>query len=336
MEAELRQVEEEVQVLLSGQGSEVTAYDDVGLEQSKPASLKNNTTYIVSAIIFNHKEEVLMVQEARKDCYKKWYLPAGKVKKGESLREALLREVKEEAGVECEPITLLLIEEQGPQWIRFNFLAAVTGGAVKSPSSADKESLQAAWWDRSTALKLRGRDILRPIECGLKYHRDPWHPVTLPTDQSCRHTVQRLVLVFVTSEERVWILLVKAPRLHLPVAAAVKTHAVSWAADAVARDAMPACYYEHKLTTLGVLGLQHHGRQHGKTDGVCFNTLVALKPDHAKRDEDGAALQLPAPRQPPGVDNPRYVWQEVLHAGLRGKLLEKIRKTAILPLDSLY
>lgn len=93
-----------------------------------------------------------MVQEAKPDCYKLWYLPAGRVEVGERLEEALRREVshpmhttmtevvctwllqlysclqvKEEAGFDCEPISLLLIQEQGPQWIRFVFLARVTG-----------------------------------------------------------------------------------------------------------------------------------------------------------------------------------------------------------------
>ena len=40
---------------------------------------------------------------------------------------SLFLQVKEEAGFDCQPITLLLIQEQGPQWIRFIFLAKVTG-----------------------------------------------------------------------------------------------------------------------------------------------------------------------------------------------------------------
>lgn len=40
------------------------------------------------------QEEVLMVQEAKPDCYKQWYLPAGRVEVGESLEEALRREVR--------------------------------------------------------------------------------------------------------------------------------------------------------------------------------------------------------------------------------------------------
>ncbi|XP_034452535.1 8-oxo-dGDP phosphatase NUDT18 [Hippoglossus hippoglossus] len=330
-----RQVEEQVEQLLAGQGSEVSGCD-VGLDQSKPATLRKNVTYIVCGVIFNDKEEVLMVQEAKQDCYKLWYLPAGRVEVGESLGEALRREVKEEAGFDCEPITLLLIQEQGPQWIRFIFLARVTGGNIKSLSAADQESLQASWWDRQSILPLRGRDILRLIDCGLKYRQDPWHPVTLPVDLSCRHVLQRLVLVFTNSDEQIWILLLKAPGLHLPTAAAVKTHAVTWAANMVVQEAMPSAYHDHDVNTLGVFSLQHNGRQHGKTDGVCFNTLVALVPDRVQRNEDGEKVAFIPAGQPPPVENPRYVWLEVRKPTLREKLLEKTKNTSILPLHSLY
>uniref|UniRef100_A0A8C2Z3E5 Nudix (nucleoside diphosphate linked moiety X)-type motif 18 n=1 Tax=Cyclopterus lumpus TaxID=8103 RepID=A0A8C2Z3E5_CYCLU len=318
------EVEEQVERLLSGQGSEVTGCD-VGLEQSKPATLRKTVTYIVCAVIFNEKEEVLMVQEAKQDCYKQWYLPAGRVEVGESLEEALRREVRyEEAGFDCEPITLLLIQEQGPQWIRFIFLANVTGGSLKGLPAADKESLQASWWDRQPVLPLRGRDILRLIDCGLKYRRDPCHPFTLPVDLSCRHVVQRLVLVFM------------APVLHLPTAAAVKTHAVTWAANMVVQDAMPLAYRDHDVNTLGAFSLQHNGRQHGKTDGVCFNTLVALVPDHVRRNEDGEKVERVGAGRPPPVENPRYVWHRVQKPTLREKLLEKSKNTSILPIHSLY
>ncbi|KAM4576377.1 8-oxo-dGDP phosphatase NUDT18 isoform 1-T2 [Odontesthes bonariensis] len=334
-EEERRQAEEQVERLLSGQGLEVSGCD-VGLEQSKPASLKKNVTYIVCGVIFNEKEEVLMVQEAKQDCYKQWYLPAGRVEVGESLEEALKREVKEEAGFDCEPITLLLIQEQGPQWIRFIFLAKVTGGSLKGPAAADQESLQGAWWDREAALTLRGRDILRLIDCGLKYHRNPCHPVTLPVDLSCRHVVQRLVLVFVGAEEQIWILLSRTPALHLPTAAALKTHVVTWAANMVVQDAMPSSYYDHEVNTLGAFGLQHNGRQHGKTDGVCFNTLVALQPDHVQRDEDGLKVERPAAARPPPAENPRYVWCEVRKPELRDKLLETSRNASLVPIHSLH
>lgn len=92
MEGSEQQLEEQLQRLMNGQGSEVTVCD-VGLDQSKPATLRKNVTYIVCGVIFNDKDEVLMVQEAKQDCYKQWYLPAGRVEVGESLEEALKREV---------------------------------------------------------------------------------------------------------------------------------------------------------------------------------------------------------------------------------------------------
>ncbi|XP_076003575.1 8-oxo-dGDP phosphatase NUDT18 [Genypterus blacodes] len=332
---EERQVNEQLEMLLSGRGSEVTACD-VGPDQSKPVSLKKSTTYIVCAVIFNDKEEVLMVQEAKQECFKQWYLPAGRVEVGESLEEALSREVKEEAGFDCRPITLLLVQEQGPQWIRFIFLAEVTGGSIKCLSAADHESLQASWWDRQSALPLRGRDILRLIDCGLKYRRTPGHPFTLPVDLSCRHVVQRLILVFTNAEEQLWVLLVKAPGLHLPTAVALKTHAVTWAANMVVQDAMPSAYPDHDVNTLGVLGLQHNGRQHGKTDGVCFNVLVALLPDHVQLNEDGERVERTSSGRPPSVENPRYVWFQVQNVTLREKLLERTRNTSAVPIQSLY
>lgn len=54
-EAEQRQrVEEQVEILLGGQGWEVERYD-MGLEQSKPASLRKTVTYIICAVILNDK-----------------------------------------------------------------------------------------------------------------------------------------------------------------------------------------------------------------------------------------------------------------------------------------
>uniref|UniRef100_A0A8C6TL10 Nudix hydrolase domain-containing protein n=1 Tax=Neogobius melanostomus TaxID=47308 RepID=A0A8C6TL10_9GOBI len=335
MEA-MAELEQQVEQLFRGEGAEV-AVCDVGLDQTKPATLRKNVTYIVCAVIFNDKEEVLMVQEAKAECYKQWYLPAGRVEVGESLEEALKREVLEEAGLDCEPVSLVLIQEQGPQWIRFIFLASVTGGTLKALSEADQESLQACWWDRRNPLNLRGRDILRVIDFGHKYHGDPWHPPVRPLDLSCRHVVQRLVLVYTNSQDQVWVLVFRVPFVHLPVAAAIYTHAVTWAANMVVQDAIPSSYYDHDVNTLGVFSLQHNGRHNGRSDGICLNTLVRLVPEPPLRDEDGVRLPPPAAiERPPQIENQRYVWHEVQSLELRDRLLDKIKTTAILPLHSMY
>lgn len=116
----------------------------------------------------------------------------------------------------------------------------------------------------------------------------------------------------------------------------MRTHAVTWASNMVVQEATASSYYDHDVNTLGVLSLQHDGRQHGKTDGVCFNTLVALLPDHVRRDEDGEKVEVTGTERPPPLDNPRYVWHQVHKQTLRDKLLEKLKNTSILPLHSLY
>lgn len=116
----------------------------------------------------------------------------------------------------------------------------------------------------------------------------------------------------------------------------MRTHAVTWAANMVVQEAMPSAYYDHDVNTLGVFSLQHNGRQHGRTDGVCFNTLVALRPDRVQRSEDGEKVEWTETGQPPPVENPRYVWVRVQKHDLKEKLLAVTRNTSILPIHSLY
>lgn len=260
-------LEEEVEILLNGEGLDLKVFDYAPVELS-PVTIRKTVCYIVSAIIFNDKNEVLMVQEAKQECYKQWYLPAGRMEENESIVDAMRREVKEEAGFDCQPITLLLVQEQGPQWIRFVFLAKITGGTLKTPAQADAESLQAQWWDQESPLALRGRDIIRLIESGRKYQQAAWHPLTLPLDMPCHVVAQRSIIAFSNSTGGLWILVTTLPRPHLPVAVAIKTHTVTWAASMAAQEALPSTYYDYDVNTLGVLSLQHSCMEQGKTDGL--------------------------------------------------------------------
>ncbi|XP_062310785.1 8-oxo-dGDP phosphatase NUDT18 [Osmerus eperlanus] len=319
-------VDEELETILNGEGLEVTEFDSAP-DKVKPVVLRKTVTYIVSAVIFNSKNEVLVVQEAKQDCLKQWYLPAGRMEEGETIEEAMKREVKEEAGFDCQPITLLLVQEQGPQWIRFAFLAEITGGSLKTLKEADAESLQAGWWDQESPLPLRGQDIMRLINAGLKYRQKAWHPTVLPIDLPCHVVVQRLLLAFTSPAKELWLLvsLVGSRGPHLPVAVALKTHTVTWAANVIVQEAMPSSYYQMDIETWGLLSLQHNGRVPGTTDGLCFNLLASLL------HSDGPPLD-----QPPLVESPRYQWYKVDKQPLRDNILERLKDVSLLPVHSLY
>ncbi|KAI2549180.1 NUDT18 isoform 1 [Pan troglodytes] len=116
--------------VLAGQGSSVHSCDSAPAgEPPAPVRLRKNVCYVVLAVFLSEQDEVLLIQEAKRECRGSWYLPAGRMEPGETIVEALQREVKEEAGLHCEPETLLSVEERGPSWVRFVFLARPTGMA---------------------------------------------------------------------------------------------------------------------------------------------------------------------------------------------------------------
>lgn len=137
----------------------------------------------------------------------KWYLPAGRMEKGESICEAAIREVYEETGLNVEITTLLAVETAGGSWFRFVLTGRITGGTLKTLQQADRESLQAKWVTDISSLPLRSNDILNLVELGRSYHKRPintnfvstnstitmWHGDVLPTKYPHHKTYLRVV-----------------------------------------------------------------------------------------------------------------------------------------------
>lgn len=126
--------------------------------------VKDTVTYVVACVLLNERKEVLMIQEAKQSCAGKWYLPAGRMEKGETIVDACKREVLEETGLEMECTTLLIVESAGGVWFRFVLTGTITGGTLKTPAQADKESLQAKWVGNINELALRASDIMPLVE----------------------------------------------------------------------------------------------------------------------------------------------------------------------------
>ncbi|XP_042329305.1 8-oxo-dGDP phosphatase NUDT18 [Sceloporus undulatus] len=330
---------EEARLVLGGQGwplgpdrgSGGRGYDSAPLEPPEPARLRRNTCYIVLAVLLNEKKEVLVMQEAKPECYGSWYLPAGRMEPRETVLQALRREVKEETGLLCQPLTLLAVEERGPGWIRFVFLARPTGGTLKTLQEADGESLQAQWWNRKTpALTLRARDILPLMELGLQYQACPGHPPVLPAELPCPWICQRLLLLFTGgngSGGDLWVLLATAGAPHLPVAASGLSPSelgerLLVGVHRLLRRCLPApCQASARVR--GLLGVQHLGKEPGRSDGICFNVVATL-------EEAGR----PPKASPPALQSPDFAWWKVEDAALRSKILQRLSQDAFVPVRS--
>ncbi|KAG7172103.1 8-oxo-dGDP phosphatase NUDT18-like, partial [Homarus americanus] len=170
-----------------------------GVAPSTPSdytpTLRDNVCYIVAAVLVNDEGHVLMMQEAKSSCAGKWYLPAGRMEAGETIVEAAKREVLEETGLETDITTLLMVESASGSWFRFVVTGTVVGGTLKTPASADKESLQAKWVEDLSELSLRGNDIYPLIRRAKQYwakEEEPWHPALQPINKPHTRLLLRL------------------------------------------------------------------------------------------------------------------------------------------------
>ncbi|XP_075063238.1 8-oxo-dGDP phosphatase NUDT18 [Mixophyes fleayi] len=300
-------LEEELRTLLDGGAVPLPGQYDLVSERPRPLRLRHNVCYIVMGVIVNEQDEVLMMQEAKEECRGSWYIPAGRLEKGETLVEGLCREVREETGLLCQPLTLLVVEERGASWVRFVFLAKPSGGILKSTVSADKESLQASWWDRVSPLPLRCRDILPVIKLALEYHRLPSHPSILPQICPSPFLILRMLLVCFSSQGDIWVLQSATEPAHIPTTVCA-AHGRSILAPLRSLLQQPPKSY-------GILGIQHQGGD--EADGVCFNIMGVF---HGP--------------EPPMVSRGGVSWVAVEDKGMKSRLLQTLEKNTLLPLYS--
>jgi nucleoside triphosphatase len=102
----------------------------------------------VGALIVNDKDEILLVKS-----YKwgdKYTVPGGHIELGEKSQAAIKREVKEEVGLDVEPVRLLLVQEaifpseyvKHEHFIFMDYLCKTKSSAVRP----DKDEIQDYIW----------------------------------------------------------------------------------------------------------------------------------------------------------------------------------------------
>jgi ADP-ribose pyrophosphatase YjhB (NUDIX family) len=99
----------------------------------------------VGAIITDGAGRLLLIQRGHEPEEGRWSLPGGRVKPGESDRDAVAREVREETGLHVEPGTLIgAVERPAPGGAVFDiydYAASVSGGEL----AAGDDAADARW-----------------------------------------------------------------------------------------------------------------------------------------------------------------------------------------------
>jgi 8-oxo-dGTP diphosphatase len=102
-------------------------------------------TLVVSAGIVRD-DRLLMVQEGKEGYRGMWGLPGGRMEERERITDAIVREVREETGLEVRIVGMTRIiryySQMGHHAIRFNFVAEPIGGELRIDG---EEILDARW-----------------------------------------------------------------------------------------------------------------------------------------------------------------------------------------------
>jgi|SRR5579863_9993506 len=127
----------------------------------------------VGAVVVD-EGRVLLVRRGAEPLKGQWSLPGGLVELGESLSEAIIREVREETGLTVEPIELVELLDRIHRYeerVRYHYVIAdylcrVVGGELLAASDADAVRwVERAEWNSHSALRLDPVTV-RVIELG--------------------------------------------------------------------------------------------------------------------------------------------------------------------------
>lgn len=108
----------------------------------------NHTHFVsVAGLVTNDKGDILLVKSPRRG----WEYPGGMVEPGETFQDALVREIKEEAGIDVEITGFVgLCKNIEKDVVNIDFICKAVGGQL----TTSDESTEVMWVNKENALSM--------------------------------------------------------------------------------------------------------------------------------------------------------------------------------------
>ncbi|WP_340684315.1 NUDIX domain-containing protein [Amycolatopsis coloradensis] len=112
-------------------------------------TVSDSTVRCVGGIVHDELGRILLIRRANEPGRGLWSVPGGRVEPGETDEAAVIREMREETGLDVMPGTLVGTVRRGPYDIH-DYACAVTGGTLR----AGDDATDARWIDAGTLIEL--------------------------------------------------------------------------------------------------------------------------------------------------------------------------------------
>jgi 8-oxo-dGTP diphosphatase len=104
----------------------------------------------VGAVIWNNCDEVVLIRRGQEPRLGEWSIPGGRPERGEAIREAILREVREETGLTVDVTGLIdvvdsVTRDASGAVIRHYVLIDFSANHVAGDLCADSDAAEARW-----------------------------------------------------------------------------------------------------------------------------------------------------------------------------------------------
>ncbi len=112
-------------------------------------TVSDSTVRCVGGIAHDEHGRLLLIRRANEPGQGLWSVPGGRVEPGETDEAAVIREMREETGLDVSPGTLVGNVRRGPYDIH-DYACSITGGTLRAGDDAD----DARWIDAETMIEL--------------------------------------------------------------------------------------------------------------------------------------------------------------------------------------